>query len=224
MFKFTNNPILKPHQVTILKLFFESDFGKPFFLTGGTALAAFYFGHRYSKDLDFFTLVPYKTEALTHTINSIAQHTGSTISVKVKSGTYNEIYLAHQAGWTQRIDIVKEQPRRFGKIEEIEGIRIDSLENIGSNKVLTVFGRLEPKDYIDLYLILTRTHHEFNALFELAKQKDLGLTEFYFANALLDIEKITVWPEMKIPFNTSEMILFYKNLSREMFQRIKPKE
>lgn len=39
MFKFTNNPILLPHQMRILQLFFSTTFGKPFFLTGGTALA-----------------------------------------------------------------------------------------------------------------------------------------------------------------------------------------
>jgi hypothetical protein len=28
--------------------------GTPFYLTGGTALSRFYFGHRYSDDLDYF--------------------------------------------------------------------------------------------------------------------------------------------------------------------------
>ncbi|MBI5613584.1 hypothetical protein HY947_01550 [Candidatus Gottesmanbacteria bacterium] len=54
-------------------------------------------------------------------------------------------------GWIQRIDVVREQPKHFGDIVIIDGIRVDSLENIGSNKILTLLSRLEPKDYVDFY-------------------------------------------------------------------------
>jgi hypothetical protein len=36
-------------------VFAEEVFARSFYLTGGTALAAFYLFHRYSDDLDFFT-------------------------------------------------------------------------------------------------------------------------------------------------------------------------
>ena len=35
----------------------QSVLGESFFLTGGTALSAFFLEHRYSEDLDFFTAV-----------------------------------------------------------------------------------------------------------------------------------------------------------------------
>ena len=56
MFKLEENPVLTSYQIQILKDFFASSLGKQFFLTGGTALSAFYLGHRQSKDLDLFTL------------------------------------------------------------------------------------------------------------------------------------------------------------------------
>ncbi|MBI2352172.1 MAG: nucleotidyl transferase AbiEii/AbiGii toxin family protein [Deltaproteobacteria bacterium] len=46
--------ILSPLQWEFLSLFFQG--APPFFLTGGTALSAFYLQHRYSEDLDLFTL------------------------------------------------------------------------------------------------------------------------------------------------------------------------
>lgn len=55
------NRILYPHQIAILKLFFASPFSRSFFLTGGTALSAFYLFHRESQDLDFFSLKPFDT-------------------------------------------------------------------------------------------------------------------------------------------------------------------
>ena len=113
-----NNPILLPYQIKILRLFFATPFAKPFFLTGGTALSAFYLAHRDSKDLDFFSLDRFDLQQLGVVIADIAQEMGCEISTKVKSDTYNEIYFENK-DWRQRIDIVKEQPKRFGDIVDI---------------------------------------------------------------------------------------------------------
>jgi len=200
-FSLQSNPVLLAYQIKILKLFFESVFGKPFFLTGGTALAAFYLGHRESKDLDLFSLEAFDGQRLGLVIEEIAHKVQAKVQAKVKSETYNEIYLENQReGWQQRIDVVREQPKHFGEIESVEGIRVDSLVNIATNKILAIYGRLEPKDYVDLYMILTKTGLKFDELFELAKQKDAGLVEFYFANIISEIEKVRTWPIMKVKF------------------------
>jgi len=47
--------ILNKNQKILLEYFSKEDFINDFYLTGGTALAAFYLNHRYSEDLDFFT-------------------------------------------------------------------------------------------------------------------------------------------------------------------------
>jgi len=47
--------ILTKEQIALLKYIGASDSVKErFYLTGGTPLTAFYLGHRYSEDLDFF--------------------------------------------------------------------------------------------------------------------------------------------------------------------------
>lgn len=46
---------LDKNQRFFLKLFSETSLAKQFYLTGGTALAEFYFHHRKSADLDFFS-------------------------------------------------------------------------------------------------------------------------------------------------------------------------
>lgn len=179
MFSLKNNPILLPHQTTLLQSFFASSLGQQFFLTGGTALAAFYLAHRESQDLDLFSLETFDTLQLNTILTELAKNVGATIEAKVLSATYHEFYLSHsQAGWRQRLAVVQEQPKHFGKLVRIEGIVVDSLENIASNKILTIYGRLEPKDYIDLYFIIKKTKFTFDELFELAKQKDTGLSEF----------------------------------------------
>lgn len=222
-YNLANNPILTSYQVEILKLFFATDFSKTFFLTGGTALSAFYLAHRDSKDLDLFSIEPFDTQRLDITIAEIAQKLGCIVSAKVKSVTYSEIYLENKKdGWTQRLDIVKEQPKRFGEVEIVEGVRIDTLENIGSNKICAIFGRLEIKDYIDLYTIITKTNLTFDQLFALAKQKDLGLNEFSLASTIVDIEQIELWPKILIDLDRLAMFTYYKNLIIELLKRAKP--
>ena len=224
-YNLTNNPILKDYQIQIMELFFGSDFGQPFFLTGGTALSAFYFAHRESKDLDFFTLQPFDPTRLTQIISEIADETASVSNAKVASNTYQEIYLTNdKLGWTQRIDIVHDVPRHFGELAKVGNIIVDSLENIGSNKVLAVFGRIEPKDYIDLYVILKNSSLKFDQLFELAKQKDLGLDKFHFVHSINQIARIEVWPENKLGIKNSQIIDFYQNLVQRLLREIKPQE
>lgn len=227
MYNLQNNPTLLPHQVDILKLFFATDFAKPFFITGGTALSAFYLAHRESKDLDLFSLEPYDGFQLGGVIRDIARAVNAQIATRVQSDTYNEIYLENkEKGWMQRIDVVWEQPKRFGDVVDVEGVRVDSFENIGSNKILTVFGRLEIKDYIDLYAIVTETKHTFDELFLLAKQKDLGLNEFSFANIVANagIEQIETWPRLKTDFDKQGMYAYYTKLVQDLLMKVKPED
>lgn len=224
MYNLKNNPILLPHQITILQLFFASSFAKTFFLTGGTCLSAFYLGHRESQDLDFFSLLPFDPLALRTTIQEITDKTHATMSIQARSQTYSEIYLENpKEGWRQKIDIVQEQPVHFGEITRIDTIAIDSLINITTNKILAIFGRLEPKDYIDLYVIFTRTKMNFDEMFEKAKEKDTGLSELYFANVIADAEQFKTFPKMHIPFDKKAFVKFYQDLSYRLLLKIKPK-
>lgn len=224
-FSLTIYPILTSYQTKLLQLFFAQDVAKTFFLTGGTALAVFYLGHRLSKDFDLFSIEEFDTEALYHTVDFLAQESGASLGVKVKSPTYNEIYLENKEdGWIQRFDFVHEQPVHFGEIQEIEGVRVDSLENIATNKILTIYNRFEPKDYIDLYLILQKTGLKFDDLFSLAKKKDAGLFEFYFAQSLDNLEKMGILPVVKVEFNKEKMLAFYRKLQKELLLRLKPVE
>jgi hypothetical protein len=50
------NEWLTPLQSEFLIRFFATNTGQDFFLTGGTALAAFHLRHRVCVDLDLFTL------------------------------------------------------------------------------------------------------------------------------------------------------------------------
>lgn len=220
MFSLENNPVLTPYQVRILKIFFASNLGQQFFLTGGTALAAFYLAHRHSQDLDLFTLQDFDSLELEKLVEKIATEVSATVKTKVKTGDYNEIYLENkEEDWIQRLDFIKEQPVVFGERVEVDGVIVDSLENIASNKILTIYGRLEPKDYLDLYFVLKETKLDFTKLFEKTKKKDTGLHEFYFANIVAEaVEKLKNFPETLKPFDSGELLDFYSKLGEKMLK------
>lgn len=224
MYHLKNNPVLLPHQIEILRQIFSFPEFDKFYLTGGTALSAFYLGHRDSKDFDFFTNEACDFTVIDKILAAIAETTNSTVKTKVRSQTYTEIYLEEKTGkWIQRMDFVRDIPIHFGKLNKIGSIRIDSLENIASNKVCAIFGRQEPKDYIDFYFISNNTKLKIPQIFKLAQKKDLGLTEFHFAYIILAAENMESFPIMKVPFDKEEFKKFYKNLSRDLLMQIKPK-
>ncbi len=223
MYTLHNNSILYPHQVKILSLFFDSQFSTPFFLTGGTALSAFYLAHRESQDLDLFSLKEFDTLKMQKLIEGIASETSAEINYSFRSQTFNEIYLKNKIqNWTQKIDIVQEQPLHMGDLSLIENIRIDSLLNIATNKILAIFGRLEPKDYIDLFFICEKTDLNFSETFELAKKKDTGLNEFYFANIIADVDNLPLLPPLKTEFSKDKFLKFYKENSEKLLLKAKP--
>jgi predicted nucleotidyltransferase component of viral defense system len=66
------NEFLTPLQRAFLKHFFATPLGQRFFLTGGTALAAFHLHHRLSDDLDLFTLDDDALTEVDHQIEEMA--------------------------------------------------------------------------------------------------------------------------------------------------------
>jgi len=212
-------------QNNFLEKFFSGRFAKDFYLTGGTALGRFLLKHRESIDLDLFTNNQnIDFSDLNFAILKILEDLRLKVSKQVATKTFLQYICEGRGGLSLKIDVVKDIPVHFGKIITKGNIRLDSLENIGSNKILAVFGRSDAKDFIDLYFMLTKTRLKFDYLYGLAKQKDLGLSEFYLANSIRQIEEITVYPQMLKQFNKIQMLKFYKDLSKKLLAKIKPKE
>ena len=208
-----------------LTRFFSSSLAPAFYLTGGTALARFYFHHRESLDLDLFTNEQEQDfDSVNRTILSILADMDLRISSQVATGTFLQYIVKNVAGVPLKIDVVKDVPIHFGAFQMEHLVRLDGLENIGSNKVLAVFGRTDAKDFIDLYWILHHTPLTFDHLFQCAKQKDLGLSELYLAYALENVSRIKLFPRMLVPLAWDDIKTYFQELARALLLRIKPEQ
>ncbi len=216
-------PVNYQLQDNFLSLFFTFPFARDFYLTGGTALARFYFHHRESVDLDLFTN---KEDIDFNEVNislvKVLQELKLTVDKQVSTPTFIQ-YITHDTkGEALKVDVVKDIPVHFGAIKKVRSIQIDSLVNIGSNKILAIFGRIDAKDFIDLYWLVHVGKLDFDDLFSLAKQKDLGLTEFFLATSLHRVNDIAQLPTLLKPMKIPAMKAYFTKLADGLLLKIKP--
>jgi hypothetical protein len=215
--------ILTPLQRDFLSVFFTRPVSTRFFLTGGTAISEFYLHHRYSEDLDLFTLDSNALDVMENDITGIVQEIGCTWSPGVKATDFRPIFLQRGSEPKLKIDFVRDPGPQFGKCQSFAQIVVDSELNIAVNKVTAIFGRAAPKDFVDLYFLLKKGY-DLDELIRLAKDKDLGLTEFYFAGMLRESRRITTLPRMIEPLTAEELRAFFEPLATRLIRQLKPRE
>lgn len=148
----------------------------PFYLTGGTALSRGYLNHRYSDDLDFFVndnpdFSLYAKKAL-DAINNV----GFPINKEniISSLNFLRIVVQSEDGTNLKIDFVNDLPYRNGvprTCPKLPG-KVDSLENILTNKLSAIIGRNEIKDAIDIWAICHYTTFSWPDVIEKALHKE----------------------------------------------------
>jgi predicted nucleotidyltransferase component of viral defense system len=146
--------ILSENQKKLLKLLSEEkSICTHFYLTGGTALAEFYLHHRLSEDLDFFSEQEFDPQSISVILKKIQMPAG------VKKIEYQQSFNRNLFFLHTDTDIIKTEFTYFpfSRIEQKQKIGelfIDSIIDIATNKIFTIYQNPRSRDFIDLYLIL----------------------------------------------------------------------
>jgi len=209
-------------QRAFLEEFFRQPVGQEFFLTGGTALAEFYLRHRYSEDIDLFTLNDAALQDVSNSLPAIAAHLNATVEDRFRTISFRQAFL-RLGSEELKIDFVRDVGAQFGEHRRYGSVVVDSELNIAVNKVTAIFGRITSKDFVDLYFLLNKGY-DLDELMRLAKEKDLGFTEFYFAGMLRENRRITTLPRMIQPLTAEELRAFFEPLATKLVRRLKPPE
>ncbi len=214
--------LLTPLQQVFLDEFFLQPAGREFFLTGGTALATFYLRHRYSEDIDLFTLSETALQDVSNSLPAIAAKMNAAIEDRFRTMSFRQAFI--RVGTEElKVDLVRDVGTQFGEHQQFGNIIVDSELNIAVNKVAAIFGRITSKDFVDLYFLLNKGY-DLDELIHMAKEKDLGLTEFYFAGMLRESRRITTLPRMIEPLTVDELRAFFEPLASQIMLRLKPPE
>lgn len=216
----STSQILTPLQIAVLDEFFSTTAGQSFFLTGGTALAAFYLEHRLSKDIDLFTTDDEAFALARAGMDAIAAMLGCELMRRASSKWFQQFFFVQDEIRLQ-VDLVRDADIQFGTPERFGKVIVDARENIGANKITAIFGRTESKDFVDLYFLL-QSGLEFPALLKLAKEKDHGLRDFFLAGMMRQVTALQDLPVMLKPIDLKTLQEFYLNLAQELMQGAKP--
>lgn len=212
---------LAPLQASFLASFFATDVGPSFFLTGGTALAAYYLHHRLSVDLDLFTPDDLAFREAAILVPQLATDLGCRIGRARETEHFRQFLLEPETGPSLQVDLVRDFGPQYGQHQKYGDVIVDSIENIGANKLTAILGRTEPKDFVDLYFLL-QAGCSFDDLLEKAQEKDLGLQPFFLAGALRQVLHFQHLPATTPPLALSELQAFITALADQLLDQLRP--
>lgn len=218
--------LLTPFQRKVLKAFTELEESKAFYLTGGTALSAFYLAHRLSEDFDLFTseepLISIVARKFKSALENLAIHVQ-----EIRSFSSFWEAVAREGAESFKIQLAYDSPYMLSALDEKDGLRIHSFEDIAAGKLLALYGRAEERDFIDIYCIVRDGKISLETLTELAKRKDPGLDEYYLAIAFEQSEKIPDDPsKLKVnlltPIDPKELKTFFAAQAVRLLEKHRP--
>ncbi len=197
-----------------------------FFLTGGTALAAFYISHRKSNDIDLFSTDPQDISQIDFKIKK--KWPGEIVSINQSSHFLSLLFQNVKVDFV--IDPVsKREKRPIVCFENGCSLQIDTLTNIISNKFCTLVSRTEPKDFVDFYFIFKKFPEiDRNVVFHDASLKDGVFDDppsvaFQIETGLDFIKRNPdLFPEIISDFNREAFFLFYCKLVKWIYNQVIP--
>ncbi|HJX52272.1 MAG TPA: nucleotidyl transferase AbiEii/AbiGii toxin family protein [Polyangia bacterium] len=192
---------LTPLQIDLLEAFFARE--QRYVLTGGAALAGFYFGHRETEDLDFFGTPGLDLQEAARTLEAACAACAAAIE-SVQTFPDFRRYLATRARETCIVDLVIDRVLMLDAEKRMVGhLRIDTIREIAANKICTVLGRAQIKDLVDLKFLLA-SGIDLSATLADAARKDAGVDAATLAWVL---DQITISPDARLPGGTDPVAL-----------------
>jgi len=214
----SSKPIITQKQVALLdKIGRNVFFVKNFYLTGGTALAAFYLRHRYSEDLDFFS----EKEVDILPINVFFASIRNDLAIKEvdfqQSFNRNLFFLRYADGEILKTEFTFYPFARIENGSVKNGVWIDSLLDIGVNKLFTIYQRSQIKDYIDLYFICKNIQMPVADLIKRARNKfDWHIDLIQLGTQFIKIDELKDLPRMIIEIDMDEIRKFFNEEAKKL--------
>jgi predicted nucleotidyltransferase component of viral defense system len=215
--------LLTPLQRKLLHEIGKSPLRDDFFLTGGTALAALYLHHRYSVDLDLFTENPAAVAHVPPTMQQIASRLNLDLTFTRTLGTFLEAFVTSPDGERVEFDFAQDNPYRLEptRLDPDLDLWVDNSKDIACNKLSALFDRTEPKDFVDVYFVVQELL-PFDRLVSLARQKHVGIDDYWLAMALAQVERVRILPRMVKPLSLDELVAFFLARAKELMDQATP--
>jgi predicted nucleotidyltransferase component of viral defense system len=207
-------------QRDLLQAFFRRE--RRLFLTGGAALAGFYFGHRQTDDLDLFAAPGLDLREAASAMSEAAAEVGAVIESLQTYPDFRRL-LAQRGNERCVVDLVvdravmvESEKARFGEV------RVDTIREIAANKICTLVSRSEIKDLVDLRVLL-EAGTDLRQAFADAQLKERGADP---ATVAWLLEQLSISPKARLPGGVDPALLdefrkaLIQRLRSEAFSRV----
>jgi predicted nucleotidyltransferase component of viral defense system len=188
---------MSPLQVKVLGILFESGLGeRSYYLTGGTALAEFYLQHRCSDDLDLFTRSRRSIKTDYRDLKRVLEQQGLEFSSVTEDDEFVRLSISTSVGGGEsvKVEFAWDAGSQMSPALTDGRVVVDSFEDIAVNKVCAIYGRVEVKDFVDLFFILNESKFPLDHLVGRAKEKEAAFDRedavLEFATKLLAVENL----------------------------------
>ncbi len=211
--------IFTPIQKAIFdRIFDNKDISQNFYFTGGTALSVFYYQHRYSEDLDFFTENDFGDETIIKFVNSVSEE----LELKVRFTRRDKariFELTKKDRFAIKLDFVHYLFKRIKKGKEYNQFDIDSLLDIGANKLLTINQRTDVKDFVDLYFLL-KDFTVWDLIYACEAKFKLETDIILLGADFMKIDGFETLPKMIKPLTLDELKKFFRDQAKTLGKRV----
>jgi len=214
--------ILIPLQKKFLSLLAKNKpISENFYLTGGTALAAYHLKHRYSEDLDFFS----ENEIDILAINVFLKEIKDAMGIKeidFQQSFNRNLFFLHTGPEILKVEFTYFPFRQVGPPDRKDGISVNSLTDIAVDKAFTIVQNPRARDFIDLYYILKNNKNiSFEKLIKMARAKfDWHIDPIQLGTQLLKAENIKDLPRMIKKLNHQDWRDFFIAKARALSNNI----
>jgi predicted nucleotidyltransferase component of viral defense system len=189
-----------------------------FYLTGGTALSVFYLHHRLSDDLDFFSEKNFENETVIALIKEVSSVLSLSYRFTQREST-RTFELVKDNQFLTKVDFAYYPHKRLEPGKKVQNIAIDSLKDIGANKLLAVNQRVEVKDFVDLYFLLQK-FTVWDLIYGVERKFRLELDLVLLGSDFLKVESFDFLPKMVTPLTLKELKEFFKKEALKLGKRI----
>lgn len=185
-----------------------------FYFTGGTALNYLYLHHRLSDDLDFFS----KDALDQQVILSLMQQWSQKHNFVFQSRFVDVVYiftLTFASGSNLKVDFATYPYTRLGKETFLDGLSVDSVQDIAVNKLLMISQRSEVKDFVDLYFLL-QAFTIWDLITGVKTKFHVDIEPFLLAADFLKVEDFDYLPKMIKPITLAQLQTFFRDKAKEI--------
>jgi len=191
-----------------------------FYLTGGTALAEFYLKHRLSEDLDFFSENEFDVAGPNAFFAKIKPKIGIK-KIEYQQSFNRNLYFIDFKNSSVKAEFTYFPFPAIEKRAKHGHLRVDSVIDIATNKLFTIYQKPRSRDFIDLYCINKVFGFTVADLVKKAKMKfDFHIDPLQLGSQFLKAGILKDYPAMLIDLKDKDWQGFFENEALKIKEKI----